>query len=261
MQGSQESVTAPLLGGEQSAFYTARSHEPLQPQTQTQPPPPRHTFQPQLRINTTLRSTPRSKPGGPAGAAPDPSADGTSCAQEHSLEAFGSRALEPLLQPEESPEASLAQPSSTGENAGENANAAGQQQQQQQQQRRGEGAAAAVAVAKTFSLSPGAFSAIDAPKVLEEEDNDNDDDNQSTNTRDTSMLEDVSVVMSADQYPATPRTPGSPRGGGEQEQEQGLDDDRSIMNSQPTDTQSMKSYYRVFGNRCGPCFPQSLVFL
>lgn len=58
------------------------------------------------------------------------------------------------------------------------------------------------------------------------------------------------------QYPATPRTPKSTRGGpGDDQQddqndrETGIEDDRSTMISQPTDTQSMKSYYRLFSNR------------
>lgn len=192
---------------------------------------PRHTFRPDLRIKTTPRSsrvTPRSS------VAPTPPTDTTDA---NSLEAFGSRALT-AVGPQQSDGA--AEPSTANPSAATETDNTTEQQDTGTAQTH-----CSVAVAQTFTFSPGAFSGTDAPKVLEDEGS------KSTHTCDTSQLGDSSAVSSPGQYPATPRTPRTIRGDEDNDHEPGHDDDRSTMISQPTDTQSIKSYYRVFGNRYG----------
>lgn len=252
IQESSDSVTVPLLGkSDMSAFNAAPTQtggtDPMLPQTALpQTAATRPTFQPQLLIKTP-RTTPRFPSSRSSAAPTSNAADATGASN---LEPFGSSALDPTLQ------YNIAPPHAA---AAECSDAADGSLEQQDTFTTHSGSG--VAVARTFTFAPGAFSELDGPKPSEDEDA------KSSHTVDTSVLGEgvaSSVVMSRDdasrrspdQYPVTPRSPHSPRspqdvmGEEDTEHEQGLDDDRSTMISQPTDTQSMKSYYRVFGNRC-----------
>jgi hypothetical protein len=262
LQDSQESIAVPLLGKNDVSVFNIppvqntasgpASHDVLPSNSAI----PRNTFQPHLRVKTPTPKTGSrvtSRASVSAGTTdPDNSRD-----YSNTPEAFGSHApvLEVAHQSGGPPEPATADSScaalenGTGKPDMDTAQGGGITAEQ-----------------RTVTLSPSAFLALDGSQKEPK-----DESNSSTHTRDTSLLGDMSpdvsprtVSRSADQYPATPRSPRTPQdmpGDDDNDNETGMDDDRYTMVSHPTDTQSMKSYYRVFGNRRAPppCSPFPLV--
>jgi hypothetical protein len=252
VQDSQESVAVPLLGKTGMSVFVspslhgagagATSHEVLPSQTVT----PRHTFQPHLRIKTsraTSRVTSRSVAAAAATTATDADNTNPSGINNNKKEAFGSRALAHQSGGESEPVA--AEPSSaTLENSIERLDSCTAHSE------------SGLKAKRMFTFSPGEFSGWYGPENFPD-----DDGKSTTHTRDTSLLGDLSPdgspgsrSRSPEQYPATPRSPRTPQDmigeeDDDRDHENGMDDDRFTMISQPTDTQSTKSYYRVFGNR------------